>query len=162
MSYALQHQVDSLRARMWGVEQRLTPTPGDLAALDKAQSRADSVANYFGEKASAPVPGETPLAYRRRQLDTLRQHSPKFKDKAFANAPADALEMIEEQVYADAIAAAIDPRNIPAGTLRAVSERDAAGRLVTRYFGDNAAWMAPMMAGGQVGTVNRPLAEKAR
>ena len=30
-----------------------------------------------------------------------------------------------------AIAAAIDPANIPPGTLRAVSERDHAGRLIT-------------------------------
>jgi hypothetical protein len=135
MSYARDHEIDLLRTRVFGMQRRLEPiiqgpSGDDLAALDKAQSRADSVANYWGDKASAPVPGETPIAYRRRQLETLRQHSPKFKGKSFATLPADALDMVEEQVYADAIAAAIDPANIPPGTLRAVSERDHAGRLI--------------------------------
>ena len=41
-----------------------------------AHAKADSVASAFGTRAASPIPGESPLAYRRRLLSKLKDHSP--------------------------------------------------------------------------------------
>ena len=124
-------------------------------ALAAAQSRADSVAAMFGERASAPIPGERPVDYRKRLLARYQRHSPRFKDSRFDSLDAAMLQPIEEIVYADAVTAAKSPDAARAGVLLAVEHRDSAGRTITTYNGDPMAWMQHFMTGAQVGRIVR-------
>jgi hypothetical protein len=131
-------------------------TSDEMNELDAARARADSAAAHWGAKASQPLPGERPDDYRRRCLAPYLKYSEKAKGLTSDNIPSGILNLVETQVYADAIAAAKDPRNYKPGELRAVSERDASGRLITKYYGDNGAWMSQFMTGAQVCTIRDP------
>lgn len=125
-----------------------------VASLDAVHARADAVLGLWGERATDPVPWERVEEYRRRCLAHVQKHSPKWREKDFSRASFDALTVAEDLTYADARAAAFDPATVPPGTLRAVRERDEAGRLVTRWVGDNSAWMSVFAAPGRRGRVN--------
>src|SRR5579863_7119978 len=94
-----------------------------LAEYDAARMRADSVLGLWGDQTSAPLAGEAPRDYRRRLLQSVQSHSPKFKGRAPATW-GDALDIVEDLVYADAASAARDPNTVPAGQMRAIRERD--------------------------------------
>jgi hypothetical protein len=149
----LQHRLSSVQ-RSTSAEER-----NEIAA---ATARCDAVARLYGTTASAPVPGETPLAYRRRLAAHYQRYS-----KTFAQARLDALdaatfEPVESTIFAEAAEAARDPASYGPGELVAVQERDSAGRLVTKYYGDPLSWMAAFMgSGGVVGNVNRNAASDA-
>ena len=130
-------------------------TGAAVAAIDDLRARADSVLGLWNETAPAPLGFEREGDYRRRVLAHVQQHSPKWRAKDFSNTHRDALDVAEGLVYADAARAAYDNRNVPDGTLRAVRERDETGRLITRWVGDNGAWMSLFMAPGRIGIVNR-------
>lgn len=134
-----------------------TRGPADGAAvgrLDAIRTRADAVLGLWGERATDPVPWERIEEYRRRCLAAVQKHSPAWKDKDFSRTYFDALDVAEDVVFADARAAAFDPATVPPGQLRAVRERDEAGRLVTRWVGDNGAWMSIFAAPGRRGRIN--------
>ena len=152
--------IDGSRDRLRTYDERFGGE--ELAALDAARARADHAFTHWGEKASAPVTGERLSEYRRRLLETVKQHAPNYRTKDFRHTPSLMLDVVEERVFHDAAEAAKDPTNIPPNTLRAVSERDEAGRLVTRFYGDPLAWMAPMMSGATVGKLNCALADTAQ
>ncbi len=140
---ALQQRVDRLTA----------PQPAaERDALATAQARADSVAAHFGGQVSAPILGETPLAYRKRVLLGFQRHSPRFKNTQLGPLDSPSLSLVEDHVYADAVAAAKKP---PPGVMREVSERDAAGRLISRFYGDPSAWMDTFMSSGVSARINR-------
>ena len=130
-------------------------TPEGAAEVDAIRARADSALQLWNETATDPVPGERPSEYGRRMLAQVQRHSPQWRHKDFSNTHRDALEVAEGLVYADARAAAYDPATVPAGQLRPVRERDAAGRLVTRWVGREPIWMDFFMSSGRIGTVNR-------
>jgi hypothetical protein len=122
-------------------------TPAERNQIAAAMARADSVARLFGETASAPIPGEREMDYRRRLLETYKRHSSRFANTDLSRLDSSAVAPIEDHVYSDAEAAARTGAGIPAGTLVPVVER-VNGRDVTRYVGDPAAWMSPFMTEG--------------
>lgn len=128
----------------------------ERAALAAAQARADSIAGMFGKRASAPIPGEDALSYRRRVANEFKQFSPKFKNKSLAGFDSDVLEFAEDQIYADAAAAAKSPERAGAGILIPITETDMAGRRITKWTGDNMAWMQHFMTGAQIGRFRDP------
>lgn len=146
----LERQIATMSARF----QPLTMEERD--ALARAQARADGVAGLFGRRASAPIPGETSLDYRRRLANEFKQHSPKFREKSLASVDHDWLGMAEEQIYNDAAAAARSSDRAGAGMLIPIQERDEAGRTITRWTGDNMAWMQVFMSPGRVGKILDP------
>lgn len=130
----------------------------DRDALASAQARADAVAAMFGDRASPPISGETPLAYRKRLLKGFQRHSDQFKDTeaaAFSSLNDAMLTPIESMIYADAQAAARNPDTAGVGVIVPVVERDSAGRQITRYVGDPMAWMQHHMGTGTGGFFNR-------
>jgi hypothetical protein len=150
-----------LKARLLALEGTLkgltAETPAaERDALATAQSRADSIAALFGDRASPPIPGENSLAYRRRLLSRFQRHSDRFKDKRFDSADSDTLSLVEDTVYADAANAAKSPGAEAIGRLIPVERTDAAGRRITSYNGDPMAWMRHFMTGAQVGRILRP------
>jgi flagellar biosynthesis GTPase FlhF len=98
----LRREIAELRSRI----------PTELSDADRneladAQIKADSVFSAFGQRAPSPVSGEKPLAYRRRLLVKLQEHSPDFKGVDLsAIADAQLLNIAEKQIYADAQSAA--------------------------------------------------------
>lgn len=126
-------------------------------ALAAAQVRADSVMAMLGDRAPAPIPGETSLDYRKRLASRLRQHSPRFKESRFDGFDSVTMGLVEDQVYADAVASAkAGPSSTP-GVLVPFQERDSAGRLITRFHGDIGAFIAPFVPQDrQLVKLNRP------
>lgn len=132
-----------------------TETPAsERDALAAAQSRADAVSAMFGERASPPIPGETPLAYRKRLLGKMQRHSDRFKETRFDSLDAAVLGPIEDVIYADALAAGRNPTMSNVGSLVPIVTREG-GRDVTRFHGDIGSWMQHFMSGAQVGSFNR-------
>jgi hypothetical protein len=146
--------------RILALEARLksmtTEVPADERnALALAQSRADTVAAMFGDRASPPIPGERPVDYRKRLLGRFQKHSERFKDSRLDSLDQAMLGPIEDIVYADAIQAAKSPDVGSApGLLIPITTREG-GRDVTRFNGDIMGFMAPFMTGATVGRINR-------
>lgn len=113
-------------------------TDADYDTMADQQARADEVFNAHGERAPRPMDGETPLAYRRRLTKALQSHSPRWKGANLtAIADATTFDMIQEQVYADAVEAARRPTNVPKGTLRPITRTDSAtGHRITEFVGN--------------------------
>lgn len=118
----------------------------DYSALADAQARADSVYLAFGKSAPHPMRGETPLAYRVRLLNGVKEHSPVYKGVALdkvAIADSTTLDAIEPQIYADAEAVARSPLTVADGELRCITKQVGA-HIHKTFVGQPAAWMNPM------------------
>lgn len=131
-------------------------TMKDREALAQAQSRADSVAQLFGKQISAPLHGESPIAYRKRLTYVFQPYSSKLKSVKLDSLSGDAFDVIEDQIYADAQATARSPGHAKAGVLIPVVRRDSAGREITTYEGDMDAWMQHFKRGPVVTRIDRP------
>lgn len=116
-------------------------TDDERAMFSDIQARADSVYHAFGQRAPAPLEGETTMAYRQRLAKKLKTHSSGFKDvNLYAIADDAAFTAIENTIYADAMKVAFSPATADPGTLRAVKESRGGHEFIT-YVGDPAAWM---------------------
>jgi len=126
--------------------------PRDTQAADyglfaTAQARADSVYSALGQRAPAPMSGETLLSYKKRLARPLQKHSGAWKDiELTPELPEAVLAMAEETIYADAMVSA---HTVDAGSaeLRPIIRTDATGRQITEYAGHSPrSWMAPFMS----------------
>jgi hypothetical protein len=148
-------RVNALRREVSAIRRELSSE--DVEALAMTQARADAALAPFGKRSSPPISGEMPDKYRQRMLRHLAPLSPRFKDETFYSVTGAALTVCEDQVYADAMAAARDsdsPAN--AGRLIPLQERDDAGRLVTKFAGDPLSWMQSFMSAGRRGHIPNP------
>ncbi|HBZ7597791.1 TPA: NUDIX hydrolase [Klebsiella pneumoniae] len=111
-----------------------------------AQVKADSVFSSFGKRAPIPLSGEKPMAYRRRLMIQLQEHSPDFKavDLSSIADPA-LLNIAEKQIYADAQKSA--SLAVGRGMLREIKRADATGRQISTFEGDPAVTWAPFQSG---------------
>ncbi len=149
---AMRREIDRLQAQLHVLQSPVSETERD--ALKKAQHRADSVSAMFGQSVSSPRLGETSIAYRKRLAADLQKYSPQFKDARLDAVDHPTLTAMEDRIYADAVATARSG-NVPRGQLREVKERDASGRLISRYYGDPMAWMGAFMGQGHSGRLNQ-------
>lgn len=134
-----------LHAKIADLQKRI---PVELAEADRAlfvdaQSKAERVAQAFGDSAPRWVSGETLTQYRQRLLGKFKSHSKAWKDADLRDFKDSALDTVETQVYADAWQAAIRPANVEGGMLREVTENDRTGRKITRFYGDPEACWGP-------------------
>ena len=107
-----------------------------------AQAKADSVYSAFGKSASRPLQGENLMAYRKRMLRGLQAHSDEMKNVNINSIKDDAmLSVVENRVYADALAASRGTGAVAKGQLIALHKKDQAGRTITEYRGDMEAWL---------------------
>ena len=137
----------AIRARLDGLEKRM---PHELPEEDRlrfveAQAKAERVAQAFGDSAGAPrhLNGESLSQYRRRLLGAFKKHSRSWKDVDLTPFADKALDTVESQVYSDALAAAMSPQNVEAGTLRIVTATDDTGRRIRKFYGDPEACWGP-------------------
>lgn len=150
-----------LRAQIAALEARL---PMEVKEEDRlqyvgAQSKAERVAQAFGDSAGAPrwLNGETVPQYRRRLLTKYKAHSADWKDADLSKIEdSAALNVIETRIYADAMQAALRPTDVPDGQLRMVTERDTSGRTINRFVGSPTAAGAPFRNARQRGRFVRP------
>ena len=143
---ALSAQNRELRGKIAAMQAQMNnlyrePSFEDRNALAATRARADSVYQAVaGRPASEPLPGESPIAYRKRMADGLRKFSAKFKAEEIGGLSGAAFDIVESQIYADAQAAAKTPEVTPKGQLRAITRNDS-GHTVTEYIGDaSATW----------------------
>jgi hypothetical protein len=109
----------------------------------------------FGDRASPPLAGERPIDYRRRLAARFQKHSERFKETRFDTMDPNTLGVMEDLIYADAVAAAKAPGGASTpGQLIPIQERDSAGRMITRFVGDIGAFMAPFTSPGATVRVN--------
>ena len=150
---AMKAEIDSMNRKIEAMSRPLSNDDRD--ALASAQKRADGVYRAFGDSASAPLAGETPIAYRKRLAAKLQMHSKSFKDAALAPLEGPAFDAIESIIYADALAAAKSPMTANSGRLFPISYTDSAGRNITKFEGDIGAAFSHFMAQGAVAKINR-------
>ncbi|EMQ4815678.1 NUDIX domain-containing protein [Citrobacter freundii] len=137
----LRQQIADLRSRI----------PTELSDEERnevadAQVKADSVFSCFGKRAPVPLSGEKPLAYRRRLMIQLQEHSPDFKSVDLSSiADSALLNVAEKQIYADAQKSA--SLSVGPGMLREIKRADATGRQISTFEGDPAATWAPFQSG---------------
>lgn len=152
----LAKEVEALRSQLKALT---TPLSEDeVNALARAQARADSLAGMFGQQAPIPMSGENTAAYRRRAAAAFQQYSERFKTMDLGGLPPAAFDSIEGAIYADAEAAARNPKVGQPGALIPIVSRDSAGRQITRYAGDPMSWMKTFMSGGTIMRIDRSLA----
>lgn len=149
---AMRAQIEQLTQQLTALQRPMAPAERDEIA--RAQARADGIANAFGEHATAPLPGETSVAYRKRVLTSFQKHSTRFASADLGRLDAATLGPIEDLILADAAAAARDPARAAPGRLIPITTREG-GRDVTRFTGDIGAFMAPFMAGGMAARIVR-------
>ncbi|HGW1124334.1 TPA: NUDIX hydrolase [Klebsiella pneumoniae] len=112
----------------------------------EAQVKADSVFSSFGKRAPIPLSGEKPMAYRRRLMIQLQEHSPDYKAVDLsAIADSQLLSTAEKHIYADAQKAA--SLSVGSGQLREIKRADATGRQISTFEGDPAVTWAPFQSG---------------
>lgn len=128
-------RVDALEAKTAPVAE------GEASKMADCQARADSVYTAFGEKAPAPMMGESLMAYRKRLVTKVQAHSDRFKGaNLMAIADSATMDAIESAIYADALVVAQTPATIPAGVLMESVRTDATGRRINEFKGSPSAW----------------------
>jgi hypothetical protein len=130
---ALRTQVEELSRRM------PAELPDDLRTKMVAhQTKAERVAQAFGDSAGAPryLNGETEMQYAVRLANKYKTHSPRFKnaDLSLVADPA-VFAHVEDAIYADAMAAALNPKDLPDNVLIPRTIADATGRKITKFLG---------------------------
>ncbi len=134
-----QAKADSdIRAKIDAIQAALPKalSDADYAQMADCQAKADSVYSAFGDRAPAPLNGETPLAYRKRLAAKLKDHSTTLKT-ADLNAIADSatFDFVEKQIYSDAMTAAMNPVASAGMGLREVITRSRAGHEISTFIG---------------------------
>ena len=111
-------------------------------ALSAAQAHADQVYHAFGDYAPRYLDGELVRDYEVRLLRKLQPHSKSFAKTDLALIADEAtFKAISDSIYADAAAAARSPVDLPLGTLRSTTKKDAVGREITTFHGRPSSWM---------------------
>ena len=118
----------------------LSLSDADRAKIADAQMKADSVARAFGDSAPHPTLGESCLAYRRRLVGKFKEHSPAWKSIDLAAISDSALDVVEQQVFADAQAAARNPATVTGDTLREIKSTGPGGHQISTFIGPNSAF----------------------
>lgn len=118
--------------------------PNDQRALfASTQMNAERVYQAFGDSAGAPhwLNGETHPQYVARLASKWKDHSKDWKSVDLNALPEAALHIAATRIFADALAEATHPTKVRPGVLIPQRFKDAAGREITKYFGDpNACW----------------------
>jgi hypothetical protein len=134
-----------LLARLAEIDKRLPASlpENERQAFVVEQARAERVHQMFGDAAGAPHwhNGETRQQYLARLASKFKAHSRDWKDIDLNALPEAALAVAATRIYADAMEAARHPTDLPAGTLRMLTEKDQAGRAIHKFVGsEDAAW----------------------
>jgi len=142
---------DSTRAELAALRSEIAAlnrrAPAMLSDMDRErfaviQEQADPAFQAFGDRAPAPLDGETPTQYKRRLGAKLQSNSPKWATARLSAVSDDAmLDTILTEVYSDSIAAARRGADVLPGQLREIS-RQAGGHIINEFVGEPVSWMS--------------------
>ena len=149
----LESKLNSVTARLGAVTKPLSAEDRD--GLAKAQARADGVASMFGDSVRPPLHGENPIQYRKALASKFQKHSASVKDVKLDSLDAQSFAIVENQIYADAQAAARTSVAATPGRLIEHRTVDIAGRPIYEFTGDPLAAWAPFMGSGITARINR-------
>lgn len=137
----------------------LTPKPltdADHSAFADAQAVADSVYGAFGKQAPRPMNGEDLLAYRKRLMAPMVAHSPEWKSVDVSKFDANAFDVVQKRVYADAMDAAMHPTDVAEGGLRAVTRDPGTGHKITTFYGSPKSWLSDYRLPSMKSRIHQP------
>jgi hypothetical protein len=119
--------------------------PDARRAAAECQMRADAVALAFNERAPQRLSREPIHAYRVRLLTPYLKRSPTLKDISLDELPAgQAFDMIEKQIFADAVAWSRSPDAVAPGQLLMVEKKLDGGHVYRTFQGHPRSWMDEM------------------
>lgn len=155
-----QTRIQRLEAELASMRAAQAPlTHADANAVAAAFHRADSVYQMLGEVTPQILPGERPIAYRRRLADGLRKHTKSFASETIQDSVTGAaFDIIEDRIYAEALNEAKNPtRHDAAGVLREVVTT-AHGKTRKEFYGDSRVAWEPFMPpiGLKITRFNKP------
>ena len=137
-------EIEKLKMEVAALRARTIPNCEGLEAeYITAQQKADAAYRAVGHDGSpAHLLGESLTDYRLRLLRGVQGKSPTWKSASLPRAQ-DMLDVAEPQIFRDAVASLRDNANYAPGQLKEVVERDATGRRITKFYGDNSVTWAP-------------------
>ena len=144
MADSVRTEMATLRAEIAALNRR---APAMLSDMDRErfaviQEQADPAFQAFGDRAPAPLDGETPTQYKRRLGAKLQSNSPKWATSRLSAVSDDAmLDTILTEVYSDSIAAARRGADVMPGQLREIS-RQVGGHTINEFVGEPVSWMS--------------------
>ena len=144
MADSVRTEMATLRAEIAALNRR---APAMLSDMDRErfaviQEQADPAFQAFGDRAPAPLDGETPTQYKRRLGAKLQSNSPKWATSRLSAVSDDAmLDTILTEVYSDSIAAARRGADVMPGQLREIS-RQVGGHIINEFVGEPVSWMS--------------------
>lgn len=154
-----------LRADLESVSSRLATLTRPRSSeerdeLSRAQVKADSLAQMFGDSVNPPLYDESPIAYRKRLAAKFQKHSASAKDVKLDSLDVHSFAIIEGQIYADAQSVAKSAIALPKGRLHATTDTST-GHRVTEYTGDPEVCWGPFKAPGFIGRINKDVGKRA-
>lgn len=138
---------DGSKARLDAVESELAQLKANSARQDNAeeaakfaaaQGRADAVEQAYGDNAPRPLQGDTEISYRQRLLSRQINRSSRWNGKAAEVAKitdGGMLAVIEEQVYADSMKAAVQCVGLEGDALMPYKVNTGTGHEVIQFRG---------------------------
>lgn len=141
--YMTRAEADSLRREIASLNRRAPAMLSDMERERFAaiQEQADPAFQAFGDRAPAPLDGETPTQYKRRLGSKLQSNSPKWAtSRLSAVADDNMLDVILADVYSDSIAAARRGADVMPGTMREIT-RQSGGHIINEFVGEPSSWM---------------------
>ena len=137
-------EIEKLKMEVAALRRRTIPNcPGLQEEYTSVQARTDAAYRAVGrDGAPAALQGEGLRDYQLRLLDGLKAKSPAWRNVQLPRA-GDALAAIEPMILKDAVASLRDNANYAPGQLKEVVERDATGRRITKFYGDNSVTWGP-------------------
>lgn len=140
------------------------PTMDDADAIATAYHRYDSIYQMLGERVPQHMPGESPIAYRRRLADGLRKHTRTWKEHVIHDAVAGpAFDMIEQNIVDEALAEAKNPTRTDANAGRLIERTTTQnGKTRTEFYGDSSVAFAPFEAPVMSFKFRKPSSASAR
>lgn len=142
-------EADSLRAEIASLQRRAPAiiSDADRERFASIQEEADPAFQAFGDRAPAPLDGETPMQYKRRLGAKMQGHSSKWKaTRLSAIADEAALDTVIGEIYADSLDAARAGALVPRGQLREI-KRQEGGHTFIDFVGEPGSWMRDFSAG---------------
>ena len=104
-------------------------------AIADCQARADAVYSELGKRAPAPWPGERLRQYRQRLLQPLKSHSRTWSDVDLSTQSGKNLDLIEKQIFADAVVYADSNDAVRGDEMRPVIKTRRFRRRITEWRG---------------------------
>jgi hypothetical protein len=151
-SKALREELEATNKRFSEMASQLAalsrpPSIEDTDAIAKSFHRADALFQMLGEKTPTAMPGEKPIAYRRRLANRLRPFTDSWKNYAFHDAQhAQDFDLVERAIYAEAEAHVNKTVEDRPGFLQELVDRHSIpGKVKTTFRGDSRAAWLPFM-----------------